>query len=203
MNHHPTTMPIGGHPRTSNRRWPLADAEAIASQIVEIMRESCVRIEVAGSIRRRRESVGDIEIVYSPRMIERQTGLFAADVQFYPMANDAIDRLIGDGILKPRRKLNGSSTWGELIKLATHIPSGIPVDLFAISLPSWHNYLVCRTGPAESNMLIATMAQKHCLKWEPYSAGFRKMRSGEIIRCNSEAEVFRTVGLPYKEPRDR
>ncbi len=60
---------------TSVRR-PLAEGEAIASALVADLEPYCARIQVAGSIRRRKEMVGDIEIVAIPRY--EPDGLFAA-----------------------------------------------------------------------------------------------------------------------------
>lgn len=67
--------------------------------------------------------------------------------------------------------------------------------------PSWHNYLVCRTGPADSNTRICMAAQERGWKWNPYGAGFS--RDGEIRAMESEAEVFAFVGLPYAQPEER
>ena len=48
---------------------PLAEAEEIASRVVEKLMPYCQRIEIAGSIRRRKAEIGDIEIVAEPKMI--------------------------------------------------------------------------------------------------------------------------------------
>jgi len=48
---------------------PLAKAEKIASRVVEKLMPYCQRIEIAGSIRRRKAEIGDIEIVAEPKMI--------------------------------------------------------------------------------------------------------------------------------------
>jgi hypothetical protein len=51
----------------SKTKRPLPDAERIAAAIVADLAPSCARIQVAGSVRRRTEVVGDIEIVAIPR----------------------------------------------------------------------------------------------------------------------------------------
>lgn len=47
---------------------PLATAKEVAGQLVEQLTDACKRIEVAGSIRRCRLEIGDIEIVAIPTM---------------------------------------------------------------------------------------------------------------------------------------
>ncbi len=45
----------------------LADAERIVAAIVAGLAPVCTRIQVAGSVRRRKDVVGDIELVAIPR----------------------------------------------------------------------------------------------------------------------------------------
>jgi DNA polymerase/3'-5' exonuclease PolX len=83
-----------------------------------------------------------------------------------------------------------------------HVASGIPADLFAATRENWWNYLVCRTGPADSNMRICMGAQARGWKWNPYGAGFSDPE-GNVRVMDSERAVFDFVGLPYREPEAR
>ncbi|NIN36317.1 MAG: hypothetical protein GTO60_14990, partial [Gammaproteobacteria bacterium] len=56
-------------------KQPLEIARGIAEQLVSAFAEHCERIEIAGSIRRLRPDIGDIEIVAIP-IIDRQQALF-------------------------------------------------------------------------------------------------------------------------------
>jgi len=91
--------------------------------------------------------------------------------------------------------------YGRKNKLMLHRATGLPVDLFAATEDNWWNYLVCRTGPADSNMRICTAAQSKGWKWNPYGAGFS--RDGKVVAMTSEQEVFAFVGLPYTNPEHR
>jgi hypothetical protein len=51
----------------SKTQRPLAEAERIAASIVADLAPSCARIQVAGSVRRHKQVVGDIEMVAIPR----------------------------------------------------------------------------------------------------------------------------------------
>ncbi|MGN6643580.1 MAG: hypothetical protein ACTHKU_11340, partial [Verrucomicrobiota bacterium] len=85
--------------------------------------------------------------------------------------------------------------------LMRHKETGLPVDLFAATPENWFNYLVCRTGPADSNTRICMAAQARGWKWNPYGVGFS--RGDEIQAVASEEEVFAFVGLPFEKPEGR
>jgi len=52
-----------------DRRIPLAQAVAITTQVVETLRPFCQRIQVAGSIRRQRDTICDVEVVAVPNLV--------------------------------------------------------------------------------------------------------------------------------------
>lgn len=186
---------------TTKPRYPLADALAIANSLVGLLETWCERIIIAGSIRRRKATVGDIELVYVPKMADIQD----PDNMFMKIPAPTIDLVIrgleSQGILGRRLNIKGSETYGPRNKLMRHIRSGIGVDLFATTEACWFNYLVCRTGGSVSNIAIASAAQRLGFRWNPYGPGFS--RYGDIRPMPTEEAVFAFVGLPYKEPWER
>lgn len=205
---------------TEKPRWPLSDALAVAEEIRDALAPACERIEIAGSIRRRKPDVGDVEIVFVPRFEpEAPPPGMLPGMPFAAAARNLTDVLLTvllvDGFLKARLNKIGRQAWGEKNKLARHADSGIPVDLFSIPRGSWYNYLVCRTGPEDSNKRIAVAAQAKGWKWKPYSPGFvridKELLDGEFVVVEtderhvvaSERDVFEFVGLPYLEPWER
>jgi DNA polymerase/3'-5' exonuclease PolX len=148
--------------------------------------------------------VGDVEILYIPRFEDRRRDMFALSPA--NLADEAIEALLLTGVLRKRPSKTKTFAWGVKNKLALH-RSGIPVDLFAATPENWFNYLVCRTGPADSNTRIAMEAQKRGWKWNPYGNGFSRggVLAGppeeHVVR--SERDVFEFVGLPYAEPEER
>jgi DNA polymerase/3'-5' exonuclease PolX len=162
------------------------------------------RVIIAGSLRRRKPLVGDIEIVYIPKLSnsEDKSDLFRTRVVVLNHSDESIDSMLKTGLLARRTNVLGSTTWGDKNKLAIHVASGIPVDFFATTERAWWNYLVCRTGGSETNTTIATAAQKKGWKWHPYSWGFTD-ESGVPVEVKSERDVFDFVGLPYREPWER
>ncbi|MBE3063632.1 MAG: hypothetical protein IMZ69_01275 [Spirochaetes bacterium] len=147
--------------------------------------------------------MGDIEILYIPILQERpdDTDLFATIEA--NLADDRIQDLERACVLGRRLNSQGRTAYGPKNKLMVHIPSGIPIDLFAATEENWFNYLVCRTGPADSNTRICMAAQRKGWKWSPYSCGFHALNNGQVAKMGSEEEVFNFVGIPYMTPEAR
>jgi len=183
------------------KRYPREAAIAVARELVGQLAPVTERLVVAGSLRRGKAEVGDVEILFIPRREERQVDLF--NVGPIDLAEEKIAMVLRYGDLAKRRTARGSVTWGERNKLAVHCASGIPVDLFAATEANWWNYLVCRTGPAELNRRICSAAIARGWKWNPYGSGFTRPDGSSEVAMTSEQEVFEFVGLEYKPPHLR
>jgi DNA polymerase/3'-5' exonuclease PolX len=205
-------------------RFPAEAAKVVVRELLavltpefELMPDGARWVKVAGSLRRKRPEVGDIELVYVPRRGPVPSGLFMEE-------GNRVDWMLGDliarGVIAPRPNRNGQVMWGEKNKLAVHRTSGIPIDFFATTIPAFWNYLVCRTGSAETNQRIAQNAQERGLKWHPYHAGFEVLdftraagalkdlpvkltHTGQILRVSREEDVFLLAGLDYLPPEQR
>jgi DNA polymerase/3'-5' exonuclease PolX len=185
-------------------RFPRALALDAASVLVAHLTPHCLRIIVAGSLRRERPDVGDIEIVFIPHRMKAPDPNDLFNVLEVDCAAVMINAMVSAGFLVKRAKSDGTFTWGEQIKLAVHTPNGIPVDFFTATETNWWNLLVCRTGSADSNVAICNAAIARGLKWQPYGAGFEDRVTGEIVHVStSEEDVFAAVGLPCLPPHQR
>lgn len=200
-------------------RYPRAQAIEVCREILQCMKPVCERIIIAGSLRRRKESVGDIEVLFIPKFkqlpkIQQDDFLAPPQPQQFDAGAAMVCALAGyykeggevirakDYILTPRRTSTGSWTWGPKNKLARHIASGIPVDFFTATEANWFNLLVCRTGSADNNTRISTAALKINWKWHPYDPGFTD-EEGNWVAVHSEQDVYRLARLPYLEPWQR
>lgn len=181
-------------------RYPRAVAIAVAKELYPYLDPVTERLVCAGSLRRGRADVGDLELLFVPRFEIQPDGLF--DTRKVDLADRAINQLVAKGILAKRPNVNGYFAWGEKNKLAVHVSSRLPVDLFATTLKQWYVALVVRTGPAELNVRLCESAIKRGLRFHAYGDGFTD-RQGNVIPCHSEEDVFRIAGLPYLEPKDR
>lgn len=168
----------------------LYTARKLAETLKGLLEGSCKRIEIAGSIRRRKPEVGDIELLVIPRF---ENGV------------DMLDKELGNmrflGILDLRRNKRGSTTYGPKNKLMVHVESGIGVDVFSTTEECWPVALVVRTGGKQTNIRISMAAQERGYEFHAYGSGF-STPNGEIV-CHSEREVFEAVGLPWQEPWER
>lgn len=168
----------------------LERAKAIAEELKRLLYPTCARIEIAGSIRRQKPEVGDIELLCIPK---------------YVAVVDQLDRELGalfiQQILGFRRNKRGSIVYGPKNKLLRHLGSGIGVDIFSTDAKCWPVALVVRTGGKETNKRIATAALRKGYRFHAYGSGF-STPDGAIV-CHSEREVFEAVGLPYLEVWER
>lgn len=184
---------------------PRAAAIEVAREILGAIATSCARVLVAGSLRRGKAMVGDVEIIYIPCTAPGLRTDLLAEPELVSLVDPVLERLMLDGRLARRLNTKGAATWGAKNKLAVHVASGIAVDLFAATRENWWNYIVCLTGGAKSNVQICNAARAKGWKWNPYGAGFSRPAGlgRETHAVQSEREVFEFVGLPYLEPRER
>ncbi len=191
------------------KRYPRAAALAVVRALLAELGPACERVVVAGSLRRRKAEVGDIELLYIARTVRvpDPEDFFGATI-----AANAVDlalaAMLEEGTLARRPSVRGQGAWGRQNKFAVHVASGIPVDLFASDAERWWNMLVCRTGGAATNQRIAEEARLWGWQWNPYAEGFSRPAPGrpgerEVHRVRSEADVFHRAGLPFQEPEAR
>jgi DNA polymerase (family 10) len=168
----------------------LAEAQKIAEELKSLLAPECQCIEIAGSIRRRKPFVNDIELLVIPKYMDGADQL-----------DEEIKKLMAEGLLGYRRNVRGSIAYGPKNKLLVYLPSGIGVDVFSTDEDCWWVSLVVRTGGEITNRRIATAAIRKGWHLQAYGRGFSTPR-GEVV-CHSEEEVFRAVGLPYLPPERR
>ena len=165
----------------------------------------CDRWAIAGSVRRKKPEVSDIEIVYVPRVERKEIpGQLFPHSQSVNLVDEEISKLVAAGPLCLRLNKNGRPIgFGTRNKFLVHVPSGIPVDFFSCQSESWWNVFTCRTGSADSNERVSNAALARGYHWRTGGPGFEDMRNGGIIPVHSEEEIFAFVGLPCLPPENR
>jgi DNA polymerase/3'-5' exonuclease PolX len=183
------------------QRWPANIALPIANELIAQLQPRCQQICIAGSLRRRKAEVGDIEILYVPRMAQVRM-----PNELFPRTSSLVDELfdqwLAQDFIRKRPNINGDTTWGDKNKLAVHAPSWIPVDFFATTPDCWFVALVLRTGPKELNTRLAASALRRGMQLHAYGV-LEVTATGELIIPRSEREVFQLLGVPYREPPQR
>lgn len=175
-------------------RIPLGQAQVIAWTVERELRPYCERIEIAGSIRRRKETVKDVEIVAIPK--GGRTNLLGD-----PMGDSLTDYLasqLGKGHWQLRPNVKGITTFGPANKLLTR--DGFPIDVFSTTERNWGMAMFVRTGPAEWNIRAMQRFRKLGMEGHAYGS---VTKDGQAIDCPDEATVFRLLGWLYTAPENR
>jgi DNA polymerase/3'-5' exonuclease PolX len=161
----------------------LQEAERLAFKILQVIEPCCENAQVAGSVRRRRLEVHDIDIVVIPKpfMWGRIPILMRSDLDAKP------------GIGGP-----------ELIRMYVpfaNSPDGqAQVDFYAATAQTWGVILLIRTGSTDHNIRLCTHAKALGMM---LSASRGVLEKGMVIASKTEEEIFKALILPYVAPGDR
>lgn len=184
---------------STGTRVPLARATAIASELRDQLAPGCDKIHIAGSIRRRRPDVGDIELVAVPHFELMPDGLFETKRQ--SMLELAIDTLLVAGTLAshptdPKR--------GDRYAKLVHPASGLQVDLFTARLETFGVIWLIRTGPAAFSRDLVTDAKRrghHFANGELHQGSLGCGSSPcKVVDAWEEQDVFSALRRPYVLP---
>jgi DNA polymerase (family 10) len=163
-------------PETSRRMY-LADAQAYAEAIIQHL-GSCpgvIEIDMAGSYRRRKETVGDLDILVSCKTVGKVMDRLA---HF-----EGVSQVLAHGTTK----------------LSVRLRNGLQLDLRVVPEASYGAALLYFTGSKQHNILIRRLGIERGLKINEYGA----FRGARRIAGRTEEEVYRTVGLPWIPPELR
>lgn len=180
----------------------LAHAQEIAQELIKLLTPYCERIEVAGSVRRKKIFVKDIELVIIPKKEIYKDGLFGDEERIvYP-----VDQFIRDSnLFSLRPNKNGTFSYGEKNKLLIYhhtVFGPVNLDIFTADKSNYMMVKFIRTGGAETNKVIATTANKLKMNLKIYESCFEDRRHNKYI-MKSEEEIFKFLGLNYLEPEKR
>lgn len=185
-------------------RW--ADAMDVAAELVGLLADGCERTSIAGSLRRRKGEVHDIEIVAIPRVEERPgEDLWGEAVVRRDLLATRLADLIDLGVLAPRaveiHRRDGSTETGQRMGDAYKalVYRGMPVDLFITDAERWGCIYALRTGPGDWNTALVTRCKEH---WRRVEGG-RVLYHNRVVPTPEEADFFRALGVPWVEPQDR
>ncbi|MDH5756750.1 MAG: DNA polymerase/3'-5' exonuclease PolX [Nitrospinota bacterium] len=158
-------------------RFLLPEGMAAAHAIMESLGDApeVIRMAIAGSVRRGRETVKDVDIVASSNAPEKVMDLF--------VSAPGVEKMLARG-----------STKGAVI-----MEGGVHVDLRIVSDREFPFTLHHFTGSKEHNTAMRARAQAMGMKMNEYGL----FRDEERIVCVSEREIFHTLGLGYIPPERR
>ena len=183
------------------RRWPIEVAEPVAKSLVKRLSPYCQGIEVAGSIRRRKGQVGDIELLCVSKVTSSPDMFGAVTTNHYAL-DLKLDELVADGsVLKKRPNKAGRYSYGKQNKLLVHVETGISVDVFSTDAENWGMALLVRTGSREFNSRVMQRFIELGMRGHAY--GGVTDQEGSDLDCLDEEAVFRLLGWPWIPPWER
>ncbi len=166
-------------------RMMLSQALNLAEKIITYMKKcrEVKRIEYAGSLRRMKETVGDLDILAAE-----------ADEN---KSKKIMDHFVKYGDVK-------SVIARGPTKTSVLLESGIQADLRVIDEKIFGAALHYFTGSKEHNVAIRDRAKRMGLKISEYGVFEIKKKRGKeeekLVGGKTEEEIFRAVGLPFIEP---
>jgi DNA polymerase (family 10) len=150
--------------------WPIAQA-----MLDELKRVPGVTAAaVGGSLRRMRDTIGDIDLLVAAESAEAVMDRFAA--------LDNVESVAGRGPTKT-----------NVVLL-----NGLGVDLRVLPAARWGTLLNYFTGSKDHNVKLREMALKKGLSLNEHA--FTPLNGGDEILCATEEEVYARLGLPYIPP---
>ncbi len=158
-------------------RRPIEEAYPIAARIVRALREGAGadRVEIAGSFRRGRETVGDLDVLVTSRDPERAFDVFSA--------------------LSEVREVRMRGGTKETAILA----GGLQVDVRVVDPESFGAALQYFTGSKEHNVEVRTLAREAGLRVNEYGV----YRGEARVAGATEEEVYAALGLAWIPPELR
>lgn len=188
---------------SEKKKWPRATALSLALKIKALLEPVCVVVEIAGSIRREKPMVGDIEFVLVPKIEERKTDFFTKGL--FNLADELIESWLKEGRITKRLAVTGKiSSWSNLNKHAVHVATGIPIDFFSEpDIWDFPRSLVIRTGSKEFNVELMATAPKVGYSAHAYGVALKKLSDGERVIAKDEREFIELCGLKFRPPNER
>ncbi len=163
-------------------RTALPVAMAIAEQMKERLVNSklCTKVEIAGSMRRRKESIGDIDFLVCGKNVEKIMEVFCT----------------GEGVAEILAR-------GDT-KSSVRLESGLQMDLRVVPENVFGAALHYFTGSKEHNVHIRQIGIRKGLtisEWGVYEGTAEK--KGKLMASKTEEDVYKAIGLAYVEPELR
>lgn len=185
----------------------LAFAQKLAEKIVETMRPHCERVEVAGSIRRCKPQVKDIEIVAIPKLgeftdlLQEHRHNLLHDWARQVDTTDKVHWIKAGQNWNERKMVNPDGRYwrGLMVEASLKLQEPIKLDLFLTTTETWGCTFLIRTGPADYSTRIVSNARPNYY----FADGKMFDRHGQVVLTPEENDVYLALGLPFLRPEQR
>lgn len=163
--------------KRSKGRWLLGDIVPYAEEYLNVLKNSGLvkEAEIAGSLRRMKETAGDIDILVTSKNPQKAIDYFLSKIKY-------------------------NKLWGKgQTKVSVHTIQGFDVDVRVLPEDTFGAGLQYFTGSKEHNVKLRTYAAQKGFKVSEYGV----FRGKKRIACKTEEEVYKVLGMPYIEPELR
>jgi|SRR5579875_129754 len=172
--------------RRSTGRFLISSAEQTAAQVSEYIRQlgkEIAMVTPAGSLRRGKETIGDLDFIVVPagKSSPKKIEALCEQIAKYPPIEQMLAR-------------------GEN-KVSFRLPNGMQVDVRVIAAESYGAALLYFTGSKEHNVRLRGRANDMGYTLNEYALTTRK--GGKFVAGRSEEEIYSKLKLPYIEPELR
>jgi len=170
--------------KKTSGRFPIDDAEEAAEKLIAYLRKfpGLDVIEPAGSLRRGRETVGDLDIlVTGPACAEDKVDAAVEYTAAYPPAADLLAK--------------GQN------KVSFRLRSGLQVDVRLLPEASYGAALQYFTGSKMHNVTLRQRALKRGYTLSEYSLS--RIDDGSVVASRTEQEIYAALGMDWIPPEMR
>ena len=152
----------------------LKRAKTIAEEVVKQIAPYCEKAMVAGSIRRQKPIVNDVDLVIIPK-----------------------DRGVLDQVLMRLGSYKMAGT-----KIARIETENISLDIYFATPETFATLLLIRTGSKENNILLCSMAKRK--GWHLYANGEGLFdENDQLVAGESEESIYKALGIAWQRPEER
>lgn len=184
---------------------PLATALHYATQIVSWLNPYCHRLTIAGSIRRARPWVNDIDIVAIP-IITEATDMLGAVIarknhclqflqDYVTQANPSASKHTTPHFISGGENEDSKQILIQLPKCQ--------LDLWFATPETFATRLLMRTGSKEHNIWLCERAANRSLRWNPYAGLSDPASPGAFLPAETEEQLYNYLGLEFIAPQNR
>ncbi len=186
--------------------FPLQFAEKLAAKIAAELTPFCDQVEIAGSIRRRRPFVSDIDFVVLPKPGQldalRERCKRNAKVIINGNQNLIVELTLAGG--HDPQNINRTLPH-QKIQVDIFIAQPETREMFDATPTNFGSLLLCRTGSVAHNIYLIEHAKALGLVWNPYHGVFGRIGLGKpkCLASATEAEIFSALKLDFIPPERR
>ena len=178
----------------------LVKAKQKAESLIALIDDVCLRVEIAGSIRRRKSQVKDIEIVALPKTKPGKDlfGNTIEEISFLEIRLNGLLQHNNDLSFDPELKRNGH----KYKRLLWH---GVKVDLFIAGRSREYGALMAiRTGPWDfSKMLVTKQEYGGAMPNDFRQQDNQIWTPNGPLETSNELKYFAALGIPFWLPWER